>query len=117
MRFVHTADWQLGMKAVHVGKAAERVRAARLEAIRNIQQLVREENVDFVLIAGDTFEDHGVSRKLVGEVGDLLAGFDCPIYVIPGNHDPWTQGGVWDQARDLWSKRIQVLAERSPIQI
>jgi len=117
MRFVHTADWQLGMKAAHVGKAAERVRAARLETIRRIQQLVREENVDFVLIAGDTFEDHGVSRKLVGEVGDLLAGFDCDVYVIPGNHDPWTPGGVWDQARERWSKRIHVLTEAKPVEI
>jgi DNA repair exonuclease SbcCD nuclease subunit len=117
MRFVHTADWQLGMKAVHVGKAAERVRAARLEAIRNIQQLVREENVDFVLIAGDTFEDHGVSRKLVGEVGDLLAGFDCGVYLIPGNHDHWTLGGVWDQARERWSKRVHVLTEAKPVEV
>ncbi|SPE42298.1 Metallophosphoesterase (fragment) [Candidatus Sulfopaludibacter sp. SbA3] len=117
MRFVHTADWQIGMKAAHVGKAAERVRSARIETIRRIQHLARESNAEFVLVAGDTFEDHGVSRKLVGQVGDLLAGFDCPVYVIPGNHDPWTQGGVWDQARDLWSKRIQILVERSPIQI
>jgi len=117
MRFVHTSDWQLGMKAAHVGKAAEKVRAARLEAIRNIQQLAREENVDFVLIAGDTFEDHGVGRKLVAEVGDLLAGFDCEVYLIPGNHDPWTLGGVWDHACERWSKRIHVLAEPKVVEV
>ena len=117
MRFVHTADWQIGMKAAHVGKAAERVRTARLETIRRIQHLARESSAEFVLVAGDTFEDHGVSRKLVGQIGDLLAGFDCPVYVIPGNHDPWTPGGVWDHAREHWSKRIQVLVERSLIQI
>ena len=117
MRFVHTADWQIGMKAAHVGKAAEKVRSARLETIRRIQQLAREVSADFVLVAGDTFEDHGVSRKLVGQVGDLLAGFDCPVYLIPGNHDPWTLGGVWDQAREVWSKRVHVLIEPAPIQI
>lgn len=117
MRFIHTADWQIGMKAAHVGKAAERVRNTRLETIRRIQHLARESNAEFVLVAGDTFEDHGVSRKLVVQVGDLLGGFDCPVYVIPGNHDPWTEGGVWDQARDLWSKRTQVLVDRSPIQL
>jgi len=105
------------MKAVHVGKAAERVRAARLNAIRRIQQLAKEETVDFVLVAGDTFEDHGVSRKLVSEIGDLLAGFDCDVYLIPGNHDPATMGGVWDQARQNWAKRVHILTERQPVQI
>ena len=57
MRFVHTADWQIGMKAAHVGKAAEKVRSARLETIRRIQQLAKEVDAEFILVAGDTFED------------------------------------------------------------
>ena len=72
MRFLHTSDWQLGMKAVHVGRAAEKVRSARIETIRRMQQIAREADVDFAVIAGDTFEDHGVSRKLV--VGSTVLG-------------------------------------------
>jgi len=117
MKFVHTADWQIGMKAAHVGKAAEKVRSARLETIRHIRLLAREASAGFVLVAGDTFEDHGVSRRLVGQVGDLLAGFDCPVYLIPGNHDPWTVGGVWDHARELWSKRVHLLTDPAPVEI
>ncbi|MCI0620087.1 MAG: DNA repair exonuclease [Acidobacteria bacterium] len=117
MRFLHTADWQIGMKAAHVGKAGEKVRTARIEAIRRIQDLAKEESVDFVLVAGDTFEDHGVSLKLVAQVGDILAGFDRDVYVIPGNHDPWVPGGVWDYARERWSKRVHILTERKPVQI
>lgn len=117
MKFVHTADWQIGMKAAHAGKAGDRVRSARLDTIRRIQRLAREQNADFVLVAGDTFEDHGVSKRLVGQIGDLLGGFDCPVYVIPGNHDPWIPGGVWDRAQELWSRRIQVLVERSPVPV
>ena len=63
------------------------------------------------------FEDHGVSRKLVGKVGDLLAGFDCGVYLIPGNHDHWTLGGVWEQARERWSKRVHVLTEAKPVEV
>lgn len=117
MKFLHTSDWQIGMKAAHVGKAAEKVRIARLDTIRRIQQVARDEAVDFVLIAGDTFEDHGVSRKLVSQVGDILAGIDCPTYLIPGNHDPWIPGGVWDHARERWSKRIHILLEAKPVEI
>ena len=34
MKFLHTADWQLGMKAAHVGEAGARVREERLLAAR-----------------------------------------------------------------------------------
>jgi DNA repair exonuclease SbcCD nuclease subunit len=117
MRFLHTADWQIGMKAAHAGAAAQRVRDARIDAIRRIQALSREECVDFVLVAGDTFEDHGVSSRLIGQVGDLLAGFDCPVYLIPGNHDPFVAGGVWDRASTQWSRRVGLLFERRPVEV
>lgn len=117
MRFLHTADWQLGMRAAHAGAAAEKVRDMRLETIRRIQALARDKSVDFVLIAGDTFEDHGVSGRLITQVGDLLAGFDCPVYLIPGNHDPFVAGGVWERASKQWSRRVHLLFERRPVEI
>ena len=116
MRFLHTADWQIGMKAGNLGKVAEEVRAARLDTVRRIQVLAREQEVEFVVVAGDTFEDHGVSRKLVAQVGDVLGGFDCDVYVIPGNHDPWVPGGVWDQARQ-WRRAVHVLGEPTPVEV
>jgi len=58
MRFIHTADWQIGMKAAHVGKAAERVRTARLETIRRIQHFARESIAEFVLVV-----DAGIKRQ------------------------------------------------------
>jgi len=30
MKFLHTADWQIGMRAAHVGAAGTRVREERL---------------------------------------------------------------------------------------
>jgi len=32
MKFLHTADWQIGMKAVHVGSVGQRVHDERLAA-------------------------------------------------------------------------------------
>jgi DNA repair exonuclease SbcCD nuclease subunit len=65
MKFLHTADWQLGMKAVQVGGAGERVRQERLKTASRIVQLALEQAVDFILLAGDIFEDHGVERVLI----------------------------------------------------
>ena len=100
-----------------MGAAGERVRAPRLETIRRIRTLAKDENVDFVLVAGDTFEDHGISKKLVADVSDLLSGFEQPVYMIPGNHDPFVSGGVWEQVRRTCRSNVHVLTERIPVEI
>src|SRR6266487_6847320 len=83
MKFLHTADWQSGMKAAHVGAAGQRVRDERLAAARRVVQAAKNANAEFILVAGDTFEDNGVDRVLIQKVADVLAGFSGPVYVIP----------------------------------
>src|SRR5688500_15452596 len=98
MRFIHTADWQIGMRAVHAGAAAEAVRAARLHTAARVCDLAVREQADFLLLTGDTFEDNAVDRGLVGRVAAILAATACPVYVLPGNHDPLQPGSVWEDA-------------------
>ncbi len=47
--------------------------------------------VDVVLVSGDITNDgtEGEARRAAG----ILAGLDCPCYVIPGNHDD--RGALW----------------------
>ena len=73
MRFLHTADWQLGMKASHTGQAASRVREERLTAARRVIEAARDHSAEFLLIAGDTFEDNGVERGLIQKAADILS--------------------------------------------
>ncbi len=115
MKFLHTADWQLGMKAVQVGGAGERVRAERLKTAERIVRLARDQHVDFILLAGDTFEDNAVERVLIQQTADLLGGIDLPVYLIPGNHDPLVPGAVWEHPS--WSSKpnIQILSEEKPV--
>ena len=107
----------MGMKAAHVGAAGGQVRAARFEAIRRIQSVVREKRVDFVLIAGDTFEHDGIGKSIIDPVLDLLGGIDSDVYLIPGNHDPWMPGGIWEYARGHCRKSVHILTECVPIPI
>ncbi len=82
MKFLHTADWQLGMKAAQVGGAGERVRAERLKTAERIVRLARDQAIDFILLAGDIFEDNAVERVLIQQVTDLLGGSDLPVCLI-----------------------------------
>jgi DNA repair exonuclease SbcCD nuclease subunit len=115
-RFLHTADWQIGMKAAHAGRAAEKVRAARLEAAARVIAIADERDVDAVILAGDTFEDSCVPRDVVRAVADILQRSKAPVYVLPGNHDPLLPKGVfehlaWNDVRE----KVTVLRDRAPI--
>jgi predicted phosphodiesterase len=117
MRFIHSADWQIGMRAVHAGTSADRVRAARLRTAAAVCELAGKEAVDFLLLAGDTFEDNGVDRGLVESVATLLAGAPCPVYILPGNHDPVQPGCVWEHASWRSAANITILADRTPVRV
>ncbi len=130
MKFLHTADWQIGMRVAHAGDAAARVREERLAAARRVVQEARAAGAEFILIAGDTFEDNGVDRVLVQKVADILAEFAGPVYVIPGNHDPLVPGSVWEHPawrqgasapdRDGTTRStaaVQLLTEEKPVDL
>ncbi|MBI3799521.1 MAG: DNA repair exonuclease, partial [Deltaproteobacteria bacterium] len=117
MKFLHTADWQIGMKAVHVGPVGQRVRDERLAAAHRVIQAARRANAEFILVAGDTFEDNGVDRVLIQKVADILAEFGRPVYVIPGNHDPLVPGSVWEHPAWRSHGQVHILMQAEPVQI
>lgn len=100
MKFIHSADWQIGARFAQFGTLGPRLRAARLGTLRRALALARAEQVDGFLIAGDLFEDHGVEAAAVQEVHQLLAeAAPLPIYILPGNHDPAAgAGAIWHRA-------------------
>lgn len=115
MRFVHTGDWQIGMRAAAVGTAGTRVREERFAAGQRVVATAQLQGAEFLLVAGDTFEDNGVDRTQVQRVIDILSAFDGPVYIIPGNHDPLCPGSVWEHP--AWSRagNLHVLRDEVPV--
>ncbi len=114
MKLLHTADWQIGMEASRCGAAAERVRAARIESARLLAGLAARERADLALLAGDTFENHGVSRADVEAVASILGDFPCPVFVLPGNHDPDAPGSVWEHPSWRRHANVTLLRQSQP---
>ncbi len=119
MRLLHTADWQIGMEASSLGDKAEHVRKARLEAVSRIVQVANEKKVDFIVVAGDTFEGNDIPRSLIHKVLQALEQLDdIPVYFLPGNHDYLGPASVY--RKHIWEdnkEKITVIAERKPIEL
>src|SRR5438132_10650767 len=115
--FLHAADLHLGLRITRFSvDIAKKVREARFQALEKVRDAAKEEKVDFVLIAGDLFDDHAVDGDIAKRAFDLLESFPAPVYVLSGNHDPLLAGAVWD--RPPWNtsnaNRLCVLREAAP---
>ncbi|MEX2621133.1 MAG: DNA repair exonuclease [Egibacteraceae bacterium] len=96
VRFVHTADWQLGMTRHFLAPEAQaRFADARLCAVRAVGEVAAEHGAAFVVVCGDVFESNQVDRQVVVRALEALAACPVPVYLLPGNHDPLDAGSVY----------------------
>ncbi|MGV0853383.1 metallophosphoesterase family protein [Mycolicibacterium phlei] len=99
MRFVHTADWQLGMTRYFLnGEAQPRYSAARREAVVTLGAVAAEAGAEFVVVAGDVFEHNQLAPREVSQSLEAMRGVGLPVYLLPGNHDPLDASSVYRSA-------------------
>lgn len=95
-RFLHTADWHLGMKYAKLGLNAEKAREVRIQTANAIIDYAQKHNVDFIIIAGDLFDNNDIERDLIDTVIHILQkAAPIPVYILPGNHDPLTMDSIY----------------------
>jgi len=115
MRFIHTADWQLGLKLrfVDPDKAAQ-LRLLRFQTVRAIADLARLMQVDFVVVAGDVLDDNGLGRDSLQQASDAIRSFgQIPVVLLPGNHDAATADCAL--LRLELSSQVRIAVSREPL--
>ena len=102
LKLIHTADWHLGMTFPSFGAEARlRLTRARLEVVDRILGLAERHDAHGVLCAGDLFDDPDPPRQWWEGLADTLRArrwSERPVFLLPGNHDPLTQNGVYSLA-------------------
>ena len=118
MKFLHTADWQLGKP---FGRFDLEVRSslteARFDAIDTLGQIASDHAVDHVLVAGDIFDTEGPSDRTIVQAVSRMARNPLKWWLLPGNHDFARNGGLWDRVRHRAGEGIVILSEPAPHQI
>ena len=93
-RLLHTSDVHLG--AYDYGDGSEARDQLHENFSRVIDVAIREE-VDFVLIAGDFFDNARVWEKTLEYAAEQIARVDAPVVIAPGNHDHVGPRSVYDR--------------------
>ena len=120
-RFIHSADWQLGMTRRFLGAESQAVYTAdRLAAVAALGDLATVHGAEFVVVAGDAFEDNAVPRSVVLRTAEALASFPVPVVILPGNHDPLDVSSVFrcrDFASVIADGSVIVLDGTGPVEV
>lgn len=117
VRFLHTADWQLGMTRHFLDAEAQgRFAQARIDVIQRMAGLATEHGCAFVVVAGDVFETNQPDRTTLLRALDALGAFTVPVYLLPGNHDAYDPGSVFRSSAflDRCPSDVEVLSDREP---
>lgn len=90
MKFLHTADWHLGVKTNGRDRLGE-----QKKVLDEILSIANYENVDCVIVAGDVFNTSNPTAEaeelFFETVEKLSAGGDRFVLVVAGNHDDPTR--------------------------
>ena len=121
VKFLHTADWQLGMTRHYLGAEAQpRFSAARLDAIERIGFLAMEEKCEFVIVSGDVFESNHVRRQVVVRAFEKMAATpELTFFLLPGNHDPLDASSVYHSStfNEHQPDNVRVLGGSDPVEV
>lgn len=102
MRFIHTADWQIGKVFKQFGAKEETLRQARLAVIERLGELARANGAHHILVAGDIYDNEAPNTITLRAPSERMKPFaDIHWHLLPGNHDPHRPEGVWDRVAEL----------------
>ncbi len=98
MKFIHAADLHIDSPLLglycYEGAPAERLREATRRALENLVTLALEEQVDFVLLAGDLFDGQWRDMQtglFTARQFRRLCDAKIKVYLVRGNHDAASQ--------------------------
>ena len=120
VRFLQSADWQLGMtRHFLTGEAQARFSAARLDVIEQMGNLAVDEGCQFVVVCGDVFDSNQVERQVLMRAFEKMAAFpQVTFYLLPGNHDPLDASSIYRSQTFTMHQpeNVKVLDESSPVE-
>lgn len=106
MKFLHTADWQIGRVYGFEGEGddhdpAAAMAQARYEVVARIAELATVEQVDAVLVAGDVFDKQALSDHSLRRLNHAMSAYAGRWILLPGNHDAALAESVWNRLQRL----------------
>ena len=116
MKIIQISNLYLGRYFENNWSAGNKLRAGIKTILTSAMDLVKEENADLVIFAGDIFDNLDLSQNLLDFFASEVTRLEnIPVILAPGNRDSYDQGSFWD----FWkvappAKNLHILAGKDP---
>lgn len=110
IKFVHTGDIHLGLQFNSISFDRDRARSRRAELWSTFQRIVdysKNNNMDFLLIAGDLFESKYFTIGDMNRLGDIFeVASETNIIIVAGNHDYLNRTSLYNMVE--WPSNVHI---------
>lgn len=109
LKLLHAAD--LHLDSPFAGLSPEQAalrRAEQRQLVRGLADLAMQEQVDLVLLSGDLFDSGRIYRDTARELAEDLGRINAPVFIAPGNHDPFTAASPY--ALPIWPDNVHIFS-------
>lgn len=110
IKFIHTGDLHLGLQFRNAGFHKDKAKARRAELWNTFERIVHkafEDEVDFLFIAGDLFEEEYFTLGDMKRLRDNLdKASNVEIIIVAGNHDPLRENSLYNRVD--WPKHVTI---------
>jgi DNA repair protein SbcD/Mre11 len=108
VRFIHTSDVHLDTSfSCFPSRLCNRKREAIRSTFRRILEDGRKHEVDFILVAGDLFEQERITADTFEFIKQQTAALgEIQVFISPGNHDPCVSGSPYRE--NSWPGNVHI---------
>lgn len=110
MRFVHMADVHLDCPFRILAlkeDLAEKRRIKQREAFKKAIEYVKKEEIPFLFISGDLYEQEYVRESTIEFINNLFKEIpNTKIFISPGNHDPFLNNSYYNTFK--WNDNVTI---------
>lgn len=118
MKFIHLADMHFdGAFTVlnNRNKLGEKRRLEQREAFKKVINYIKENNIEYLFIAGDLYENEYIKKTTIEYINNLFKEIpNTKIYITPGNHDPYLNNSMyktfnWNYNVHIFNSQISMI--------
>lgn len=109
MKFIHIADMHFDKPFTILEKngLTEYRRLEQRNAFNKMIEYIKENNIDYLLIAGDLYEHEYVRKSTIEYINNCFKQIEnTKIYIVPGNHDPYINSSYYKQY--AWNENVKI---------
>ena len=117
MKFVHIADMHFDAPFVVLNSRTNWGEIRRIEqrdALKKIINYIKENNIKFLFVAGDLYENEQIRESTIEYINDLFKQIpNTKVFISPGNHDPYINNSYYKTFQ--WAENVIIFSQNQKV--